>query len=248
MKELITVENTGKKMSSLDIAEMMEKSHRHVIRDIKALVDQGAIGESNFGLSSYTTEQNKQAPMYLLDFDATMILITGYDANRRAIVIRRWRELETGAAQPAYQIKRDTPNTLLPVDKELRAAIRMAKAIGLKGNQAVLSANALARKITGTDCLQLLDATHLIAEDQERLLTPTEIGRLANIGSAQKVNKRLNAIGLQLKDGKAWAPTSSGQKFAVLMDTGKRHTNGSMVQQIKWKESVLKILVQEVAA
>lgn len=39
--------------------------------------------------------------MYLLDFDATMTLITGYDARRRALVIKRWRELEERAAKPA---------------------------------------------------------------------------------------------------------------------------------------------------
>ena len=51
-------------------------------------------------------------PEYLLDFDATMTLITGYDAKRRAIVIKRWRELETGVATPAFQIPQTLPEAL----------------------------------------------------------------------------------------------------------------------------------------
>jgi len=102
MNELMVVpQNAGsKRMSSVEIAELMGKKHHHVIRDIKKLIDGEAIGLSNFGQSSYTNAQNKEQPMYLLDFDATMTLITGYDAKRRAMVIKRWRELETQVAAP----------------------------------------------------------------------------------------------------------------------------------------------------
>ena len=61
-------------MTSLEIAELMNKNHGHVIRDIKLLIEQGAIGASKSGLSSYVSAQNKELPMYLLDFTSTMIL------------------------------------------------------------------------------------------------------------------------------------------------------------------------------
>lgn len=92
--------NPSLKMSSVEIAELMDKQHLHVLRDIRILIEEGAIGESNFGLSSYTSEQNKELPMYNLDFDATMLLVTGYDPKRRMLVIKRWRQLETGEALP----------------------------------------------------------------------------------------------------------------------------------------------------
>lgn len=41
--------------------------------------------------------------MYELDFDATMTLVTGYDAVLRVKVITRWRELETGEATPVSE-------------------------------------------------------------------------------------------------------------------------------------------------
>ena len=59
------------------------------MRDIKSLIEQGAICAPSFVESSYLSEQNKELPMHLLNFRATMTLITGYDAKRRAKVIDR---------------------------------------------------------------------------------------------------------------------------------------------------------------
>jgi len=148
-----------------------------------------------------------------------------------------------------YQVPHGRPVTLIPVDREFRAAVRMAKAAGLKGNQAVLSANALTKTMTGSDCLELLGATNLLTENQERILTPTEIAQIAGFKSAIALNSLLEEKGLQVKQGKVWAPTDSGRKFAVLLDTGKKHkSTGAMVQQLKWKESIVHVLMDAATA
>ena len=71
-------------MTSVEIAELTGKSHRNVMRDIRKLIDQGAICESNFGLSSYAAPMPnggfQQLPMFKLDYPASMTLVTGYDA------------------------------------------------------------------------------------------------------------------------------------------------------------------------
>lgn len=92
--------NTNLRMSSVEIAELMEKEHFHVKRDIKELIDQGAIDPSRFGWTSYIDSMNREQSMCQLDFESTMLLITGYDANRRAKVINRWAQLERGEAVP----------------------------------------------------------------------------------------------------------------------------------------------------
>lgn len=48
----------GQKMSSREIAELTEKRHDHVLRDIRKLIDEGAIGAPNFG-DSYRTFINQ---------------------------------------------------------------------------------------------------------------------------------------------------------------------------------------------
>jgi len=111
MNDLATITTmTGRTMASREIAELTGKSHGHVLRDIKSLIEQGAVNQSNFGLVDYTDAKGEKRPEYLLDFDATMTLVTGYNANLRAKVIARWRELETGAANPA--IPKDLPTAL----------------------------------------------------------------------------------------------------------------------------------------
>lgn len=93
--------NPNRRMSSLEIAGLTGKDHKNILRDIRILVDQEAIGRLNFEPSSYLNSQNKEQSLYDLDFRATMILVTGYDVKRRAAVIDRWMKLETGEALPA---------------------------------------------------------------------------------------------------------------------------------------------------
>ena len=116
-KELIAIEK--KTMTSLEISELMKKDHFHVLRDIKKLINDDAIGKSSFGFSSYKSKQNKDLDIYKLDFEATMVLITGYDSKRRAMVIKRWMELENGEATPAYA---KTPTNYLDALKQLVVA------------------------------------------------------------------------------------------------------------------------------
>lgn len=65
------------KMSSKEIAELTGKNHSDVMRDIRVLQEQIG-GESIFALSSYISEQNKVLPMYELDKEQTLLLISGY--------------------------------------------------------------------------------------------------------------------------------------------------------------------------
>ena len=88
------------RISSLEIAERTDKMHKDVMRDIRNLIDQEAINERSFALVEYKDGKGEMRPMYLLDFEATMTLVTGYDAKRRNAVIKRWMTLERGEAAP----------------------------------------------------------------------------------------------------------------------------------------------------
>ena len=52
-------------MTSLEIAEVTGKEHKHVMRDIRVLLMQGVSG-SNFGLSSYKHPQPNGGPKIFL--------------------------------------------------------------------------------------------------------------------------------------------------------------------------------------
>lgn len=148
----------------------------------------------------------------------------------------------------AYKIKEEKPvkKELPHITKEFKAAKALAKLVGLEGNQAIIRAANLVHKRTGFNVITELEIT-MESEDNERLLTATEIGKIHFNGlSAIKVNLLLQAKGLQEKDDKAWKPIGQGVHYGVLCDNVKRGSGGS-VQTLKWKESVVAVLVDDQA-
>lgn len=113
--QTITTQNTLT-MSSREIAELCEKRHDHVLRDIEKMLQD--IGDPRFGASSfeaeYTTPQNKRAKEYRLPKDLTVTLITGYRADLRYKVVKRLEELE-GQAQVAPLADLSDPAVLVPL-------------------------------------------------------------------------------------------------------------------------------------
>lgn len=126
------------------------------------------------------------------------------------------------------------------------AAKRIAESLGLEGNQAILSANSMVRSAIGIDLMEMAGVKRLVNEAQEMNYLPSELG--AKFGmTANGMNKLLAQCGLQhhvtYKPGKKrWEVTPDGKEFAVITDTGKKHSDGKPVQQILWKESVAKPL------
>ena len=114
----------------------------------------------------------------------------------------------------------------------------LALKIGFEGNQAVLSANMATRQLTGVDPLHLMGATHLLAGNQNRHYTPTELGERFHM-TGREMNIALEAAGLQTRHGKQWMPTVKGRAYAVLLDTTKRRGEGTPIQQLKWTADVL---------
>ncbi len=132
---------------------------------------------------------------------------------------------------------------------EAESAVKLAHVFGLKGNQALLSANNAMRKLYSVDCMELIGTVHLIADDNEIHLTPSDIGKELGM-SAKKANHLLKSIGFQAdhrdhKNRIKWEPTEKGMPYAVSKDTGKRHSDGTPVQQLFWKRSVLDLLKPE---
>lgn len=139
--------------------------------------------------------------------------------------------------------------TRLPeVSDNFVAAKKITEAMGLEGNQAVLSANVITRKVTGVDVMELAEVKYLINEEQELLHTPTQLGEKFRM-SAQEINKLLANCGLQKnveykKGKKRWELTEKGREFGKYQDSGRKHSDGKPVMNIGWFETVLTELVK----
>ena len=134
-----------------------------------------------------------------------------------------------------------TPS-VLDVSTEM---LGLAKLFGLDGNQAILAADKATLKTIGVSPLKLLEMP-LIAEG--RILTPTQIGSLLGGLNPRRVNTQLVLEGYQYKnDAGIWAITEKGKPYAVLLDVGKARSDGTPIQQVKWKESIINNLDKEAA-
>jgi len=127
--------------------------------------------------------------------------------------------------------------------KVFTANFKVMRLIGLDRNAAAISANQSTQKVIGLNLLALNGQTALVAENQtSRYYTPTELGQQWDGVSAQNINRLLVAAGLQTKVCGHWLPTEAGRKFSRLLDTGRRHSSGTAVTQLKWSADVLPLL------
>lgn len=114
-------------MTSREIAELVGKEHKNVLRDVRVLKDQ--LGDL-FGGSAQTWAHPQNGQSYeefALDKDTCLTLLLGYDAVARMKVVKRWQELEAGAA-PALNMRDPRQMAmaalqLIEVNQELQATI-----------------------------------------------------------------------------------------------------------------------------
>ena len=112
-------------MSSREIAELTNKEHRNVTADIEKLMNELG-GVLKIQHTTYVNDQNKQEyKMYLLDKESTLVLISGYSAEIRLKIIRRWQELEA-------QQQTKLPSTYIEALEQLIAAEKERERLELK--------------------------------------------------------------------------------------------------------------------
>lgn len=126
MGQLIEMNGT-QTMSSLEIAKLTGKRHDHILRDIRVMLEE-IQSPQNWG--DYKDGMGRSQPCLMLDKEESLCLVTGYSAKLRMAVIKRWQELEEGAAsRPAAlshvdQIKGLLAAGLLTVAEAENAVLR----------------------------------------------------------------------------------------------------------------------------
>lgn len=151
---------------------------------------------------------------------------------------REFRRWVTGTVLPQVMRNGLPERSDEKLTKTIMYATRMIlDAAGVKDNQLALALDRVATHYTG-ESLLALSGIVLEAPTKHQLLTPTEIGKHFGV-SAREVNKILCETGYQIKEGKNYEPTENGEPYAVMQETGKWHSNGTPVRQLKWESSFL---------
>ena len=83
-------------MTSLEIAELTGKQHKHVMEAIRKMEPAWMnVAGSNFRLGSYKDANSQLRPCYLLTKTECLYIATKFNDEARARLVLRWQELES---------------------------------------------------------------------------------------------------------------------------------------------------------
>lgn len=224
-------------MTSVEISELTEKRHDHVMDDIRKMLSELELNAPDFsGTQKYGN--NNTRDIFRLPKREVMILVSGYSIALRAKIIDRLTDLEN--ALKFGEIPKQEGDQAKRAFELTRSAISAAEALGFSGNHAKLSADKAVKTITGFSPLALL-GIELLADTRGRTYTPTELGNTFEVKlSGIKINKLLAENGLQYKDDSGeWIPTKLANELFEWVDTTRKHGDGSPVKQLRWFNDVL---------
>ena len=240
--DILELENVGQALSVLDNDEKSSINPNIISNDV---------GKSSSNELDFSEMQHGGRPLSIISESGLYALIFK-SRKPQAQAFRKWVTSEvlpeirkTGRyeipVQPAVQLVGNESNL-----REFKVWKEFAELCGLEGNAALISADNTMRRERNISMLKIAQI-ELKTPDQQTLMIPTEIAEMLHLSGPREVNILLAAGGFQHKMNKRWVPTEKGKQFATLIDTGKRHSDGTMIQQPKWKETILPKLRKIVA-
>lgn len=155
--ETLVNNNSEKMMSSREIAQICEKEHRNIIRDIRRMLEDLGDEPHCSNLSSensaekgwikttYKNSRNQEQPEFLLNFELTMTLISGYNVVLRNRIIKRWQELEL--QQQQIQLTKQSKQLLALENKLQDAQIKACQFDALVAQSGFLNFRKVAKEL-----------------------------------------------------------------------------------------------------
>ena len=189
MNQISIFDKQELKISSREVAELCGKRHDNVIVDIEKLNEvYEQLGNLKIQLSQYFNElSGRSYKEYLLTHEQCLDLVTGYRAEMRIKINRRWLELEKAAKQPAL------PQNYL---EALEALVETEKAKQAAEQKAAIAGGALQRLGAAQGSISIRAAAKSLKHPEKAL-----VGRLLAMGYLYRLNGRLAAAQPYTKNG-----------------------------------------------
>jgi hypothetical protein len=220
MSVLSFMNKSEQTMTSLEIAELTGKQHKHVMTDIRNMLEALEIHSAEFS-AQYKDSTGRSLPCFELNRYYTEVLVTGYDVKRRAAVIKRWHDLETGAVRPRHGIPRmvmaDAVEGVAAIAKHLNysnsgkaeAFYHLTEHYGIPGDVLKIE-YAVDEGLTTTGSSRVTkNITDLLSEHGARITARKANSALLEMGYLEEHSRRSNSG----KEKKFKAVSDAGQKY-----------------------------------
>lgn len=122
-------------MSSLEIAEITGKNHKHVLRDIRKMLNEIGpdLDQCQYVETKAPDGYGRFQPMTILDKELTFTLLSRYSFKLSNMIVKRWLELEGSGfervsvqATVVHLVEREKDNQRA-ANHDIRKAIRKAR-------------------------------------------------------------------------------------------------------------------------
>lgn len=243
------------RVRDLDLAEKLGFDRP---RDIRKLIERNMVELEKFGAPQRRANEVRSGrgrvteveEFHLNEEQALLVSVLSNAPNAaavRAMLIRVFVAFRRGELQKPKAANDDFHHQGRESRLQFKQGLAIARMIGLSGNQAALSANLLTIQTTGVDVLGAMGQKHLVAPQQEALLTPSDIGKALGNRSAIAINELLQRFGFQVgrrdhKNRPYWEPTSKGVEAGAVMTDVARDNGTGNSRQLRWASRIITTL------
>lgn len=194
MNDLVILHERQAVTTSLMIAEVFDKQHKHVLDSIENLVAQNSAAKSFFSADSYEN-RGKQYPMYYMNRDGFTLLAMGFTGSKAIEFKLKYIEAFNAMESTIKQVPTKKLDPVLQAELAIsrtktakaNALYKIAMATGSDSTREQLLAKA-AESITGE---------RLIPVMKQAEYTAGEVAKKLGISSGTMVGRMCNALGLK---------------------------------------------------
>lgn len=228
-----------------DVDELHQRPEGTAGRNFRENRENFIEGVDYFNLTGVELKEFKQATNFVGSRTKELILVTqtGYPMLTKSMSDKlSWavqRELVNNYFSPAKKAA-NRPKSLNTVLRKNVTTAKYMQELGVSKGIASAKAIELTEQETGSD-LSPWKVLLPYKEEKEVTYNPTQIGKMIDC-KAQEVNNRLIEAGLQTRiEGSKYEVTEAGKAHAELLPFTR---NGHNDFQLKWKKSVVEILME----
>lgn len=251
INDIVSEENGQVVTSSRQVAEAFGKEHRHVLENIRSILDSDIKAENSalttmFYETTYKAGTGKSYKEYLMNRDGFSLLAMGFTGKEalqwKLKYINAFNEMEKTLKQipklekhPRYQTR-----LIATAVKDIGAtADVMVNVYGVEKNMALAKATNMMGNIYGFDSTPLLELIPETEKQDAPIYNATEVGERVGM-TAKNVNIFLADKNIIAKKGKGWklGDNPDAKKYAGMRAYER---NGHNDFQVRFKEAVFEL-------